>query len=177
MLGWAGLAWGIGLHPSIGDGPVKEEGDGRSPAGIFAFGSAFGYAPPEQAAFIKMPYTQATSDLDCVDDPSSSFYNQLVHSDAVQPDWYSAEPMRRSDSLYRWGLVVQHNTKSPQPGAGSCIFMHIWRDSQDSTVGCTATDESQVKDLLGWLDPAKSPRLVQLPQAEYDAHRTSWSLP
>ena len=38
-LGKNGLAWGRGLHGQtpLGPGPVKVEGDGRSPAGVFAF--------------------------------------------------------------------------------------------------------------------------------------------
>jgi len=45
-LGRAGLAWGLGLHgnPPF-PGPIKREGDGRSPAGAFELSSAFGYAP------------------------------------------------------------------------------------------------------------------------------------
>src|SRR5262249_11363426 len=50
VVGRNGMAWGKGLHgDAIGDGPVKKEGDGRSPAGIFSLGSAFGYAPRGQA--------------------------------------------------------------------------------------------------------------------------------
>jgi Uncharacterized protein conserved in bacteria len=42
-LGRSGSAWGVGLHPApAGDGPRKREGDGRSPAGVFAIGEAFG---------------------------------------------------------------------------------------------------------------------------------------
>ena len=50
VVGRNGMAWGKGLHGDVvGEEPVKQEGDGRSPAGIFSLGSAFGYAPREQA--------------------------------------------------------------------------------------------------------------------------------
>jgi L,D-peptidoglycan transpeptidase YkuD (ErfK/YbiS/YcfS/YnhG family) len=44
VIGRTGAAWGIGLHdvPPDSDGPVKQEGDGRSPAGVFTIGEAFG---------------------------------------------------------------------------------------------------------------------------------------
>jgi D-alanyl-D-alanine dipeptidase len=182
VLGKSGLGWGIGLHSaastSAGDGPVKHEGDGRSPAGAFSLGTAFGYATPADATWLKLPYVQATTDLECVDDPASSHYNTLVHRSTVPTvDWNSSEVMKRSDSAYRWGLFVDHNSDPPKAGAGSCIFVHLWSDPASSTVGCTAGEEAKIKELLGWLDPAKHPLLVQLPQAAYDAHKADWALP
>ena len=43
-VGRTGTAWGIGLNAARSDGPVKREGDGKAPAGVFAIGTAFGYA-------------------------------------------------------------------------------------------------------------------------------------
>src|SRR5678810_988031 len=36
----------------------KHEGDGCSPAGVFKLETAFGYAPFDQATWIKLPYVQ-----------------------------------------------------------------------------------------------------------------------
>jgi L,D-peptidoglycan transpeptidase YkuD (ErfK/YbiS/YcfS/YnhG family) len=179
VLGKSGLAWGIGVQAATSDGgPVKHEGDGCSPAGVFSVGTAFGYATPDLATWLKLPYEQATDDLECVDDPASSHYNTLVHRGAIaNVDWQSSEQMKRPDSLYRWGLFVNHNSDPPKPGAGSCIFVHLWSGPSSSTVGCTAGEESQIKTVLGWLDPAKRPLIVQLPQSVYDAHRADWGLP
>src|SRR5262249_32698068 len=52
--------------------------DGRSPAGIFSLGSAFGYAPRGQAGEVKLPYVQAVATLECVDDPRSAHYNKSL---------------------------------------------------------------------------------------------------
>ena len=52
-LGRSGSAWGLGLHPAQGNGPQKQEGDGRSPAGVFGIGDAFGYARQADTA---LPY-------------------------------------------------------------------------------------------------------------------------
>ena len=43
-VGRTGTAWGIGLTAARNDGPIKREGDGKAPAGVFAIGTAFGYA-------------------------------------------------------------------------------------------------------------------------------------
>ena len=179
VLGKSGLGWGHGLQPATADGgPSKHEGDGRSPAGLFSLGTAFGYAPPDQATWISMPYLQATDDLECVDDPSSSYYNQLVYRSTVaNVDWSSSEPMKLIDNAYRWGLFVDHNVKPTVPGDGSCIFLHVWSGPSGATAGCTATDETQLQSVIGWLDPAKHPVLVQLPAAVYAAHQADWLMP
>jgi len=84
--------------------------------------------------------------------------------------------MRRSDELYHYGIVVNHNTP-PVPGLGSCVFLHIWRNADSATVGCTAMEQANMMLLLQWLDPRKQPLLVQMPQAQYQANRSSWDLP
>src|SRR5262245_65466187 len=74
VVGRNGMAWGRGLHgDAIGEGPVKQEGDGRTPAGVFSLSSAFGYAPPEQAGEVKFAYVQAAATLEWVDHPQSAY--------------------------------------------------------------------------------------------------------
>ena len=49
-VGRNGAAWGLGLHPAQSEGPQKQEGDGRAPAGVFTRGEAFGYAAKADTA-------------------------------------------------------------------------------------------------------------------------------
>jgi D-alanyl-D-alanine dipeptidase len=158
------------------DQPIKREGDGKSPAGIFSFGHIFGYAPAVEVNF-KMPYTHATEALECVDDSKSRFYNQLVDNQSVHKDWTSSEFMRRQDHQYRWGIVVSHNTSPTLPMGGSCIFLHIWKEPSAPTAGCTAMSEENLLELLRWLDPAKSPKLLQVVEKDYPAYRQEYGLP
>jgi L,D-peptidoglycan transpeptidase YkuD (ErfK/YbiS/YcfS/YnhG family) len=181
VVGAAGLGWGDGLH-GVGTpgepGPIKHEGDNRSPAGVFRLTSTFGYAPRDSMSWIRMPYAQATDSYKCVDDAASVHYNQMVVRDPTSAiDWHSAEDMRRRDSLYELGVVVAHNANGGQVGGGSCIFLHIWPGPAGNTSGCTAFASDAMVELLRWLEPEALPIIVQLPRSEYDRLRSSWALP
>ena len=177
VIGKGGAAWGTGLHgagaPSGRAGPVKREGDGKSPAGAFALRGSYGYAkaPPAGA---RLPYTALDERWKCVDDPASAHYDLILDRTTVAADWKSAEVMRRSDELYAWVVDVAHNP-ARAPGAGSCIFLHVWRGEDSATVGCTAMAEPRLAHLIATLDP--SAVFVLLPRAEYEALAAAWALP
>lgn len=175
-VGRSGIAWGRGLHLEGIPGPVKREGDGRAPAGVFELRRATGYAP-EPPLGTRLRYRQATGSLRCVDDPSSRFYNQLVDESEASKDWSSAEEMHRRDELYRLVVWVGHNDSPPGPGAGSCIFLHIRSPAPSTTAGCTAFEAGDMEDLLRWLDPDARPVLVQLPSAVREDVRPEWGVP
>ncbi len=179
VVGRNGLGWGKGINPAVNRlGPIKKEGDGKSPAGIFRLSSAFGLAEPAQMSSLKLPYQQLTVDVECVDDVKSTHYNSIVDRQrTAQPDWDSSEKMRAVGNPYRLGIVVEHNTHPRQPGGGSCIFMHLWQDNQTGTSGCTAMAPKNMETLLPWLDSAAQPVLVQLPQSEYKQLQKLWQLP
>lgn len=178
-LGRQGLAWGLGYHAVSAGAVMKREGDGRAPAGAFAITALFGEAPPDEAVTCRfsLPYLQATADMKAVDDPASRHYNRLLDGRRVAVDWSSAEDLRRSDERYRLGAVVGHNTDPVVPGAGSCIFLHVWAGPGQPTAGCTAMPLDELTILCGWLAADARPLLVQLPRAEYEARRQAWSLP
>lgn len=159
---------------------AKREGDGRSPMGVFDLGPAFGYAPSPPEG-LRIPYRALTADTRCVDDASSSHYARMVDSATVaHPDWTSAEKMRRDlaygDDLYRWGVVVRYN-HDQRPGAGSCIFLHVWRDASDPTVGCTAMPAPRLLEIMTWLRPEDDPVLVQGARADLQRLRGDGTLP
>jgi D-alanyl-D-alanine dipeptidase len=158
-----------------GSGPLKKEGDGKAPAGVFRLSTAFGFAGT--APGLKMPYTSLTPTVECVDDVNSRRYNLIVDRNRVSNvDWRSSEKMRAVDG-YRWGVVVDHNASPPVAGRGSCIFLHIWAGPEKGTAGCTAMEQPNLEAMLRWLDAKKNPLLVQLPEAEYTRLRSLWKLP
>jgi L,D-peptidoglycan transpeptidase YkuD (ErfK/YbiS/YcfS/YnhG family) len=180
-VGRNGTAWGVGLHAPRTDGPVKREGDGKAPAGVFAIGTAFGYAPRVDTG---LAYQAMTANDWCIDVPASPYYNRIVDRGAVQAPGLdqSSEPMRRDlhadgDQRYREGFVIEHNPDGAVPEGGSCIFAHLWKAPGEATAGCTAMAPATMAPLLAWLDARRHPVFVELPMAHYQALRTAWGLP
>lgn len=160
-LGEAGLGWGRGLHAPAAakaSAPAKREGDRRSPAGVFALGTAFGRAAHKPYAGA-WPWRAVDARDRFVDDPRSPHYNSWQRAPvAGTPPWRSAEQL----AAYTVGLVVRHNTAPAVAGAGSAIFIHDG-DPGAPSVGCTTLPEAELLRLLAWLDPRAAPVLVQLP--------------
>ncbi|WP_459852729.1 L,D-transpeptidase family protein [Humidesulfovibrio idahonensis] len=176
-LGRGGLGWGRGLHGlALGSGPVKAEGDGKAPAGLFALGQGFAQDPAEVGA-AKLPLLRVDDKLVCVDDGKSPAYNGFAElTPGVAPAWDSAETMRRPDGQYRLGAFVHHNTSPAVPGGGSCIFLHIWLGQGIASSGCTNMDQADMLLLLRWLDADKRPVLAQLPRKDFERFQTAWRL-
>ena len=178
VVGKNGMAWGAGLHelPSdTGRVLMKTEGDGKSPAGIFALTSAFGAG--EKPDYALLPYTELEESTECVDDVKSAKYNLIVDRNKVGNfDWKSSEKMLAVGAEYDLGVFVAHNFER-LAGGGSCIFLHVWKNSETGTAGCTATARENVEKVLRFLDPAKNPVLIQMPADSYKTYQTKWKLP
>lgn len=181
-IGKNGAGWGLGLNEPQNDagGPIKREGDNRSPAGVFRIGDIFGYAARAETA---MPYRALSASDWCVDVSGAAHYNRIVDAKVVGDAAVkgSTEPMRRDlhahgDQRYRLGFVIEQNPQAI-PQAGSCIFGHLWKSPTDATAGCTAMTPPVMQSLLAWLKPKDAPVFVLLPQAEYERLRSSWQLP
>jgi L,D-peptidoglycan transpeptidase YkuD (ErfK/YbiS/YcfS/YnhG family) len=178
MIGRHGMAWGRGLQEAPEKGLLKREGDGKSPAGVFALTRAFGVEDALPSGSHAFPYLHATTTTYCVEDQRSGSYNQLIDSRTVTPRaWEKWSELRRPDGLFDWAIVVRQNEPEPRPGYGSCVFLHIWRGAGMPTAGCTAMPRDRVEALVKWLDPDAKPLLVQLPVKEYAARREAWDLP
>jgi hypothetical protein len=163
-VGGSGLGRGRGLHDAmpgaLRGGPVKREGDRRSPAGVFSLGTAFGAGAVRPYAPGTWPWRVVGRRDRFVDDPASPHYNtwqRLPRSGRVP--WRSAEEL----ASYRLAVVVQHNVSPIAPGAGSAVFLHSTTSLRRPSVGCTVMTERALLELLRWLDPAARPLLVQLP--------------
>jgi L,D-peptidoglycan transpeptidase YkuD (ErfK/YbiS/YcfS/YnhG family) len=196
VVGKKGLGWGRGIFKKedISGGIIRQEGDKRAPAGIFTISNSFGVFPVNYAKKqidLKMPYIHLTDSVQCIGDSSSAYYNMLLDTKTVTPDWLDESNNElmlldgiRDEAAYKWGLFIDNNSdKNPEPEmkrqkfAGSCIFMHIWKGPDKGTSGCVATDEENLKKIIQWLDHTKNPVIVILPESEYVRLKNKWNLP
>lgn len=177
LYGKNGLAWGRGVRGAGELGLRKCEGDGRSPAGVFALGIIYGNESslPDGADF---PFHQVTANDAWPDDPRNPFYNQHVTVDEAHPPaWFASQRMRTGDAAYRWRVEIRHNADPVEPGAGSATFFHIRRGETRRTSGCTTMAEPDLRDLVVWLRASAKPHYVLLPRAAYERLAPAWGLP
>lgn len=139
-----------------GIGKTKE-GDGKTPTGTFALGTAFGWG--SAISNPNYPFKKATSYDYWVDDATSKDYNQWInYSGDPNKRWKSFE--RMTHSLYKYGVVVRYNDDPIVPGKGSAIFLHIKNTNTKYTLGCIALNESDLITLLKWLNKDKNPIMI-----------------
>ena len=163
LIGRNGLATAKNQFKHLPKEFLKKEGDGKAPAGIFELDFLFGY---DQQTFKN--YKQMDQNNICVDDSKSKYYNKIIDKSKFTKDWSSYEDMKRKDELYKYGIRVLYNTKNTIKNDGSCIFIHIKRDNNKPTAGCTAMSKKNIQTLFGWLDFTKKPKLIQLPEVEFN---------
>lgn len=177
VLGKKGSAWG-NEHKTLVEkenddlAPIKQESDGKTPAGIYSIGHTFGFAEKSNTE----NYFPLTNTSVCVDDINSIYYNRLIDSSHIaNVDWNSGEKMREVPQ-YKIGAMVLYNTPSVK-NAGSCIFLHIWKDPTSGTAGCVAMEETNLSEVLNWLDEKQKPLIAILPVQVYSNIKTKWKLP
>ncbi len=175
VIGKNGLAWEDytlqALEPNIA---TKTEGDSKAPAGVFTLGKSFGFGATVNKYY--PDYVELNTCIECVHDMKSRYYNQIINNKNISQDWSSSEKMSTID-IYKYGLEVQYNHSLTVAGKGSCIFIHIWKGSNIGTEGCTAMAESDMINVLKWLDYNKKPVLIQLTKAVYKRVQQDWQLP
>jgi D-alanyl-D-alanine dipeptidase len=159
VIGRNGLAKGTGLLSSVYKNK-KVEGDHCAPAGVFSIGPAFGYAAEAKFDWHYLSLNQSHL---AVDDSDSEYYNKIINLSyfSGRKDWSSSERMLREDGLYKWGLVINHNFPGSISQNGSCIYLHIWRNENNGTQGCTAMSEENIWKILYWLSPEAIPLFIQ----------------
>jgi L,D-peptidoglycan transpeptidase YkuD (ErfK/YbiS/YcfS/YnhG family) len=176
VVGRSGLAWAELPTGEVDTTKIKQEGDGNAPAGLFPLISTFGTATKPEA--VGLPYTKLDRSTECVDDVRSQFYNRIVNRMHVGNfDWKSSEKMLSEPEQYGLGVFVAYNTYPVERGRGSCIFLHVWKDANSGTSGCTAMERRNLERLVAWAQPARNPYLVQMPSEAYEKRRKQWKLP
>lgn len=183
-LGRSGLVWGLGLHTNPKGAVTKREGDGRSPAGIYAIGGLWTTHKTPVKHHRSIPEVKVgPADLWVSDTSQPSLYNRHIRlKRPASTPWELKEQMRQTDYPHSIKLLICHNTAEtpgrPIVGAGSSIFFHIWRrEGAAPTAGCTSMAEANLRQIIARLDPARHPVYILLPRTEYTRLRQAWRLP
>lgn len=133
----------------------RREGDGTTPAGVFAIGRTMYGNEPDPG--VRFRYRR----LRCGDwwdaDPASPTYNSFRHVPCgTRPPFAGAsEPMWELRRAYAFLAVIEYNMRPVVPGRGSGIFLHA--DTGRATVGCISVARGQLRTVLRWLRPAARP--------------------
>lgn len=140
-------------YGAVGRNGVSEksqEGDYRTPKGVFSLGFAFG---TQRLDDLSIEYRTVNANCYWVDDPLSPYYNMWVESDTVS--WQSAEHLIDYPNSYKYAVAINYNTDPIIPYKGSAIFLHCMTASY--TAGCVSVPEADMLYILKWLDSAKHP--------------------
>lgn len=183
-LGAKGLVWGLGLHQNARGATLKKEGDGRSPAGVFALGGLWVTHKNPVKHHSSIPYVKVgPNDLWVTNTKDARYYNRHVRLDhPARSAWELKEQMRQTDYPHSIKMLICHNTHERKGGVvvggGAAIFFHIWRNNGNSaTAGCTSMQEEHLRNIIARINPAKKPVYILMPKAEYARLRQSWRLP
>ncbi len=134
----------------------KQEGDKKTPAGLYNFTTAFGTASKPDN--VRIPYIEVNKTHWLVSDPESKYYNMLVSASKekdgyfqtkeVNQDWNSSygEQLYKYTKSYQYSLIINYNPEN-LPYKGSAIFLHCYSGNK-YTAGCIALPESKMKYLI-----------------------------
>jgi L,D-peptidoglycan transpeptidase YkuD (ErfK/YbiS/YcfS/YnhG family) len=135
----------------------KHEGDLKTPAGKYGFGTMFGQ---QASPGVKFPYRVADSQSVWVDDPSSPYYNTW-REDVALSEGEDLANKKSYGTAYAYAVDIAYNTNPVVPGKGSAIFLHV--TTGGGTAGCVSIAQPNLLKVLRWLDPARSPIIVMAP--------------
>jgi L,D-peptidoglycan transpeptidase YkuD (ErfK/YbiS/YcfS/YnhG family) len=156
---WGARFLGRRFPCAVGRGGVvpahaKTEGDGASPAGAWRLTGLYwradrGVRPRATLAAAPLGPRQGWAET-----PEDPDYNCPIR----HPHPFPADRMTRGDPLYDICAITDHNTAPRVPGAGSAIFVHLWRRPRWPTAGCVAFRRPDLEWILARWQPAS--RLV-----------------
>lgn len=137
----------------------KREGDLATPAGIWTIHCLYWRANRLARPVTRIQCTPLGPQQGWSEAPDDPAYNSSVR----HPHSYPADRMYRGDPLYDICCVTDQNTEPTIPGAGSAIFVHVWRRPHYPTAGCLAFERKSLLWILRNWQPRS--RIVILPES------------
>lgn len=124
----------------------KEEGDKKTPKGLYGLGVAFGTHKRNELHLDKsIKYIQINENLYWVDDINSKYYNQMIDISKTNKDWNSAEHLIDYKLQYEYAIEIKVNPNNT-PKMGSAIFLHC--TTNKPTAGCIAINKNKMTQIL-----------------------------
>ncbi len=156
--GWHAVFPAMAAHIGrAGFSADKHEGDLKTPAGMYSFGVMFGQrANPG----VKFAYRQADSQSVWVDDVNSAYYNTWQENAALSGEHLASSGYA---TAYAYAVDIAYNVNPIVKGKGSAIFLHV--STGGGTAGCVSIAQTNLLQVLRWLDPAKLPVIVMGPSS------------
>ena len=127
----------------------KQEGDLATPTGVYRLLLLYWRADRSAApatSLPKLPLGPQQGWSETAEDPA---YNCPIR----HPHPFPADRMARGDRLYDICVVTDQNTDPIIPGAGSAIFLHLWRKPRHPTAGCIAFRRPDLEWILARWTP------------------------
>jgi L,D-peptidoglycan transpeptidase YkuD (ErfK/YbiS/YcfS/YnhG family) len=130
----------------------KREGDGASPAGVWAMRRVI-YRPDRGGKPVTdLPAFPMEPDDGWCDWPGDRAYNRPVKL----PYPARCEVMWREDEIYDLVVVLAYNDEPAKSGMGSAIFLHLARPGYPPTEGCIALARRDMEKLLSKAGPGSA---------------------
>lgn len=136
----------------------RREGDGTTPAGVFAIGAVM-YGNAANPG-VRYRYRRLVCGDWWNEDPRSPTYNSFQHVRCgAKPPFRTTTPgLWQEQRAYRHFAVVEFNMRPVVAGRGSGIFLHA--KTGNSTNGCVSLPPDKLVTALRWLRPAARPRIA-----------------
>ena len=123
----------------------KEEGDLKTPLGIFEIGIIFGIHDRNVFLHNSLKYIKINENLYWVDDVNSKYYNNLVDIQKTERDFKSAEHLIDYLIEYEYAIEIKTNPNNIK-GKGSAIFIHC--SNNKKTSGCVSIPREKMIELI-----------------------------
>lgn len=131
-------SWAVAGHVGrAGFAPrgAKREGDGRTPTGVFGFGTAFGAGDPgSRTGYLRLRPNSCWGST-----VGSARYNTYFRGVCGPADERMFNDVK---GAYAQGMLIDYNTAPVRQGLGSAIFFHV--STGGATAGCVSVPASFV---------------------------------
>ncbi|GGR31238.1 hypothetical protein GCM10010282_24650 [Streptomyces roseolus] len=141
------------------DGATRRQNTSTTPSGTYTITEGFGV----ESGGTAMPYTKVDDRHWWVQDPESTFYNQMHTAEGadfplVESGERGSEHLINYPTQYAKALVIDFNRWPAVPGRGAGIFLHV--NGSGATAGCVSVPRATMDRFMGWVEPSANPRIA-----------------